>query len=332
MKINKKSTYIIAEIGINHNGDFKKIINLMDLAKNANADAVKFQLYNPSSLANPLDKIKKNYFSFKKKETLYEMWKRLRIKDSWIKKISEYAIDIKIDLGFSIFDIESLNKLKNINYKFIKIASGDINNHYLIKKFLNKKKIIILSTGMANYNEIKKTFKILRKNQIYLLHCVSLYPTLTDEVNLGRMINLRKLTKNIGFSDHTLGPLASIKAISLGAKVLEKHFTYNKNADGPDHKSSANFEELKLICDFSKNSIKYLGNGLIGPGKKEKKMKKFARKSLFAKQKISIGEKFTKSNIEVRRPGIGISADNFENYLNKYSKRKYSKGDIIKIT
>ena len=185
---------------------------------------------------------------------------------------------------------------------------------------------------MANYNEIKKTCKILRKNQFYLLHCISLYPTLTDEVNLRRMINLKKFSKNIGFSDHTLGPLASIKAISLGAKVLEKHFTYNKNADGPDHKSSANFEELKLICDFSKNNNKYLGNGLIGPGKKEKKMKKFARKSLFAKKKILIGEKFTKSNIEVRRPGIGVSADNFENHLNKYSKRKYSKGDIIKIT
>ena len=327
-----KNAYIIAEIGINHNGSKRTLFKLIDEAKRAGANAVKFQLYKATTLASSSDKIKKNYFSFKKKETLYQMWNRLRIKDSWIKEISDYTNKIKIDLGFSIFDIESLNKLNGIKYKFIKIASGDINDNYLIKKFLNKKKIIILSTGMANYNEIKKTCKLLKKNQFYLLHCISLYPTLANEVNLGRMINLRKLTKNIGFSDHTLGPLASIKAISLGAKVLEKHFTYNKNADGPDHKSSANFEELKLICDFSKNNNKYLGNGLIGPGKKEKKMKKFARKSLFAKQKISIGEKFTTSNIETRRPGIGISANNFEDYLNKNSKKDYSKGDVIKIT
>tara|TARA_B100001094_G_C18121641_1_gene767208 strand:+ start:808 stop:1257 length:450 start_codon:yes stop_codon:yes gene_type:complete len=135
-----KNTYIVAEIGINHNGSKKTLFKLIDEAKRAGANAVKFQLYKASTLANPSDNIKKNYFSFKKKETLYQMWNRLRIKDSWIKEISEYTNKIKIDLGFSIFDIKSLNKLKGINYEFIKIASGDINDHYLIKKILNKKK------------------------------------------------------------------------------------------------------------------------------------------------------------------------------------------------
>jgi|TARA_B100001093_G_scaffold518081_1_gene601749 sialic acid synthase SpsE len=327
-----KNTYIVAEIGINHNGSKKTLFKLIDEAKRAGANAVKFQLYKASTLANPSDNIKKNYFSFKKKETLYQMWNRLRIKDSWIKEISEYTNKIKIDLGFSIFDIKSLNKLKGINYEFIKIASGDINDHYLIKKILNKKKIIILSTGMAYNNEIKKTCKIIGKNRFYLLHCISLYPTLVNEVNLQRMISLKKFTKNVGFSDHTLGPMASIKAISLGAKVIEKHFTYDKKAEGPDHKSSANFDELKLICDFSKENKKYLGDGLIDPRKREREMRKFARKSLFAKKKISIGEKFTVNNIETRRPGIGVSVNNFESYLSKYSKKRYSKGDAIKIT
>lgn len=327
----KKKIYVISEIGINHNGEFSKIKKLIYLSKKAGADAVKFQLYNPETLGDK--NIKKRYRLFKKfkKITLYEMWSKVCIKTHWLKKIEKICKDIKIDLGFSIFDYQSLKKLENINYKFIKIASGDLNDHYLIKKFLKTRKLIVLSSGMSNEKEIKQTCKLINNTKHYLLHCISLYPTLAREVNLKRMIKLSKFTKNVGFSDHTIGPLASIKAISMGAKMIEKHFTFDKNADGPDHKLSADFEDLKLICEFARNNSNYLGKGFINPTKKELRMRKFARKSIFAKKRILVGEKFSIDNIESRRPGIGIPAFKFEDYLNKTSKKEYIVGEIIKI-
>ena len=317
----KRKTYIISEIGINHNGEYNKVKKLIYLSKKAGADAVKFQLFSPEILGNK--NIKKRYRLFKrfKKISLYEMWCKVCLKTDWLKKIEKICKDIKIDLGFSIFDYQSLKKLKNINYKFIKIASGDLNDHYLIKKYLKTRKFIILSTGMSNEKEIRKTYSLTNNKKIYLLHCISLYPTLVKEVNLKRMIRLTKFTRNVGFSDHTIGPLASIKAISMGAKIIEKHFTFDKKASGPDHQLSADFQALKLICEFAKNNYDYLGKGSIKPTKKELKMKKFARKSIFAKKKILIGEKFTINNIETRRPGTGIPANEFEKYLNKNSKK-----------
>ena len=184
---------------------------------------------------------------------------------------------------------------------------------------------------MANIQEIKKTIKLLNNYNYVLLHCVSLYPTEYKKLNLLRMINLKKLHKHVGFSDHSISIFASIKAIELGAEVIEKHFTLNKKADGPDHKCSANYEELKYICDYSKVHDQITGKGLINPSKAEIKNRKNARKSIWAKKNIKFGEKFTSKNIEKTRPGLGIGPENFGKLLNKKSKYQFNKGDLIKI-
>lgn len=329
MKIHKDTTYIIAEIGINHDGDLQKISKLIKLAKKAGANAVKFQLFKASTLANKKNKKKYKLFNKYKNETLFQMWSRLSIKKNWLKKIEKICYNLKIELGFSVFDIESLEMLNNTKYQFLKIASGDLNDHFLIKKIVNKKKFNILSTGMGEEKEIAQACKLLPKKKSALLHCVSLYPTSPQETNLKRMNKLKKYSYNIGFSDHTIGVIASIKAIAMGAKVIEKHFTYSHKADGPDHLSAANFSELKIICQFAKTHNKYLGSGNIKPTLKEHAMKKFARKSIYAKKNILPGESYTPKNIENRRPNIGIKANKYEDFLKKKSKKKYRSGDLI---
>ena len=325
-------TYIIAEIGINHNGKLKNIFKLINLANRAGACAVKFQLYLPETLSRKKGKRKFKLFKKHKNESLFQMWKRLAIKDIWLKKIEKHCQKNKIDLGFSVFDEISLKKLDNIKYKFLKIASGDIDDLYLINAISKKKsKDIILSTGMANIEEIKEATKILKKNKLKLLHCVSLYPTSVKNTNLARMFSLKKYCKNIGFSDHTIGINASIKAINLGAKIIEKHFTYDNFADGPDHILSANFNQLKNICDYNNDHKKYMGTGKINPINKEISMKKFARKSIFAKENINRDERFTIKNLEKRRPGHGLSVRFFGKLLNQKSNKKYLKGETIKV-
>jgi N,N'-diacetyllegionaminate synthase len=331
MKIYKNTTYIIAEIGINHDGSLQKISKLIKLAKQAGADAVKFQLFEASTLANKANKKKYKLFKKYKKETLFQMWKRLSIKKNWLKKIETLCKILKIDLGFSVFDIKSLKMINGTKYQFLKIASGDLNDHFLIKKIIDKKKYNILSTGMANEKEIKKTCKLFNKKKLTLLHCVSLYPTSIKDINLRRMIKLKEYSESVGFSDHTIGIHASIKAITMGAKIIEKHFTYDNKADGPDHTSSANFQQLKLICQFTKSHQKMLGDGKVSPNKEETKMRIFARKSIFAKQNIKIGQNFTYKNIKCARPGTGIDASFFEKVIGKRSKSFFSKGDLIKL-
>jgi N,N'-diacetyllegionaminate synthase len=332
MKIDQKSAYIIAELGINHDGSLKKIIKLIKLAKEAGASAVKFQLFEASTLANIKDKKKYKLFKKYKNETLFQMWGRLIIKKKWLKKIEATCKFIKIDLGFSIFDIKSLEKLRDIKYDFLKIASSDLNDFFLIKKIISKNKYIILSTGMAEEKEIKKTCKLFSKKKFTLLHCVSLYPASIKDINLERMLKLKKFSKSVGFSDHTIGIQAAIKSITMGAEIIEKHFTYDNKADGPDHFLSADFQQLKLICNFAKLHKKMLGNGNINPNRNEIKMRKFARKSVVATQEIKIGQKFTYKNIRCARPGNGIDASLFEKLIGTKSKFLFKENDLIKLS
>lgn len=325
----KNKCYIIAEIGINHNGNFKILTKLIKLAKKAGADAVKFQLFHPETLASKKDLKKYKLFKNKPNQTLYEMWKSVAIKKNWITKIKNISKKIKIDLGFSVFDEKSLNQISKIKPNFIKIASSDITDLYLLNKIRKTKpKHIIISTGMASKNEIIKAMKIFNKN-ISLLHCVSLYPTDYKELNLNRMIKLNSISQNIGFSDHSLGVIGSINAIAMGAKILEKHFTFDKKADGPDHQSSADFDDLKIICEFAKNKNNMLGNGKIEPTKKEIRMRLFARKSIYAKKDIKKGEKFSEDNLVCKRPGNGTDAKYIYNFIGKKSKKIYKKYDKI---
>jgi N,N'-diacetyllegionaminate synthase len=331
MNINKP--YIIAEIGINHEGRYDYISKLIYSAKRAGANAVKFQIFTAESLADKNSKIKKNFYKKNKKETLFNMWKRLEIDNKKLNLINSLCKKIKIDLIFSIFDYDSLLRLKKIKIKFIKIASSDINDFPLLERIKKFRKKIIISTGMASEAEIKKIINFFGKKNIFLLHCVSLYPCPENKINLRRIEKLRKKFKiDVGFSDHTIGVNASIIALSNGANILEKHFTLNKKSDGPDHKLSANETDLKLICDFSKKINLLKGNGKINPSKEEMKMLNFARKSIYVKKNIFKNDLFTSDNLEVRRPKGFFEPVQLNKIINKKSSTNIKSGTNLKST
>ena len=332
MKIKKNSPYIIAEIGINHEGNFNLAKKSIKSAKDSGADAVKLQLFNPNTLAKEKSvKTNDQKKRISKKETLFQMLKRMSLNLNELKRLKKYAKNISLDFICSIFDEESLNLSKKIGLDAYKIASSDLTDLKLIKQIQKIDKPVILSTGMGSYNEIKTAIKILKGKKVYLLHCVSLYPCPISLINLKRMISLsRKFKLPTGYSDHSLGVNACLMALSMGSKIIEKHFTLNKNWIGADHELSADYKDMKIICDFSKNYQKLSGNGLIEPTTKEKKMRKFFRKSIVAKQDIEKNEKISLVKVEGRRPGKYIGIENLGKILNKKIKKKIKKDEPFK--
>ncbi len=327
----KDKTYVIAEIGINHEGSLKKAIKLVREAKNSGADAVKFQLFKAETLASKsskktLDQKK----STSKKESLYEMLRRVTLGIKDLKKLRKLAKALKIDFICSVFDDGSLKMSKKLNLDAYKIASSDLTDLNLISKISNFKKPIILSTGMGSKTEINRALKILKKNKVYLLHCVSMYPCPKNFINLRRMNSLKKLHKKVGYSDHSIGIEASIKSISMGAKILEKHFTINKNSVGADHLLSADPHDLKIICDFALKHRHILGNGKIEPSYNEKKMRKFFRKSIYASRDILMGEKISEKNIKIIRPQSYIKSEDIYKILGKKIIKKKLKNEPLR--
>ena len=329
----KNKPYIIAEIGINHEGKINYLTKLIYAAKRSGADAIKFQIFKAETLADKNTKIKKYFYSKNKKETLYSMWKRLELDDRKLIEISKLSKILKIDLIFSIFDVESLKRLSKIKFKFIKIISSDINDFILLENLKKIKKKFIISTGMANEKEIQKTINFINKKNLFLLHCVSLYPCPPDKINIYRMLSLNKKFKiKVGFSDHSIGINACLFALSMGANIIEKHFTLNKKFDGPDHAISADEKDLKIICDYAKNIHHLKGSGIIKPTNDELKMKRIARKSIYAKKNIFKNEMFTKSNLEVRRPESFLEPALLNKIINKKSMRNIKSGKSLKIS
>lgn len=326
-------TYIIAEIGINFDGKFKKAKKLIKLAKLCGVDAVKFQIFKAETLAR--EDSKKTIDQKKtlvKKENLSKMWKKMELNEKQISLLSLIAKKNNLDFLCSVFDSESLKKTKKY-VNAIKIASSDITDIELIKEIAKTKKKVILSTGMANYKEIKNILKYLKKNKVILLHCVSLYPCPEDLVNLKRMTTLKKkFNLQVGYSDHSIGNYASYAAISMGAKVLEKHFTDNKKIKGADHLLSADVVDMTKIVNFSKKLNKMNGDGLISPSTKEGKMKKFFRKSIYYKSDSKKGTIISKENIFVARPFKYICSSNVKYILGKKIKKNSKANMPIKYS
>ena len=332
MTIKKNAPYIIAEIGINHEGNFNLAKKSIKCAKIAGASAVKLQLFNPKTLAQKksikTDGQKKR---ISKKESLHQMLKRMTLNLKQLKKLKKYAKNMSLDFICSIFDEESLHISKKIGLDAYKIASSDLTDIKLINQIKKINKPVILSTGMGSYNEIKNAIEILKGRKVYLLHCVSLYPCPINLVNLKRIDSLSKKFKlPTGYSDHSLGVNACLIAIVMGSKMIEKHFTLNKKWIGADHELSADPVDLKIICDFAKNHKKLSGKGLIEPSNKEKKMRKFFRKSLVAKENIEKGGRITLEKIEGRRPGTNIKTENLNKVINKKVKQKIFKDEPLK--
>ena len=331
-----KKTTIIAEAGVNHNGSLKKAIKLIDIAAKSGADIIKFQSFTAENVVTRNAK-KANYqkISTVKDESQLQMLKKLELNLKSHKKIISHCKKVGIEFLSSPFDNESISLLKKLRVKRFKVPSGEINNLPYLRKIGKIGKPVILSTGMSSINEIKKAIKILtnsgtKKKLITVLHCNTDYPTKYQDVNLKAMLAIKeKLNVNIGYSDHTLGIEIPIAAVAMGATIIEKHFTLDKNSSGPDHKSSLNPKELKKMILSIRKIETSLGNGKKIPTNSELKNLIIVRKSIRASKNILKGEFFSEKNITVKRPANGISPMKWDKIIGKRSLKNYKIDDPI---
>lgn len=321
-------TYIIAEAGVNHNGDFDLAKKMIYEAKKAGVNAVKFQTFVSknlvSSYAPKADYQKKTTNGL---ESQQDMLKKLELSFEQFTLLQEYAKELEIDFLSTPFDEDSINFLKTLDMPFWKIPSGEITNLPYLMKIEETKKPIILSTGMCEIDEIEQAlnvFKDYSRSNIILLHCNTEYPTPYRDVNLTAMNTLKdKFNVQVGYSDHTKGIEVPIAAVALGAVVIEKHFTLDMNMEGPDHKASIEPNELVSMVNAIRNIEVSLGDGKKSPSNSEKKNISIARKSIVAKKEIKKGDIFTTDNLTVKRPGDGISPMEWFNILGKIAVRDF---------
>ena len=336
----KKQIKIIAEAGVNHNGEINNAKKMIKIASEAGADFVKFQAFQPDKLIIPSAKKTKYQINNtgNKNETQIEMLKKNMLTFEQLKLLKKFAEKRKIKFLATPFDEESFNQLKKLKLNIIKISSGDLTNlPFLehISKNLKKTDKIIISTGMGNIIEIRDALKSLTKGNIMkknitILHCTSNYPASDVSVHMNSLETIkRKFKTKIGYSDHTMRNIASILAIGKGAEVIEKHFTLDRKLKGPDHKASLEPHELHNFIRDMRTAYKMLGSYIKKARKEELNVKKLARKSIFAKKKIMRGEKFTINNLDIKRPEIGLKPKMFFSILNKKSKKKYLKDQKI---
>jgi len=335
MKLNK--VIIIAEVGVNHNGRIENAKKIIKNSAKAGADFVKFQLYKTEELLikkTPLAKYQKKNSS---SNNQFSLLKKYEIDEKFIKKIKTFCNFLNIKMLVTPFDISSFKILVKNKFKFIKISSTDLNNHQLLKYISNFDLKIFISTGMSSNNEIKQAIKILTKGKIklkniILLQCCTSYPAKIEEANLISMINFKKIFKtDYGYSDHTIGNTASIAAVALGAKVIEKHVTLNKNSLGPDHKSSLDKKEFIKFVREIRNSELSIGKKIKIISKSEVANSKVIRKSIVAIKDITKGEVFSIKNISCKRPNLGIPANHWDKVIGKRSKFNFKKDDFIKL-
>jgi len=331
-----KRVFIIAEAGVNHNGSFRIAKEMIDAAKLAGADAVKFQTFKAENIVTfNAKKAAYQADNTGKDPSQYKMLKRLELGSEEFKRLAAYARKRKILFLASPFDKESVDLLDRIGVCAFKIASGEITNLPLIKYIAQKRKTIILSTGMSDLKEIKAAVDIIRAQgvkNIILLHCVSEYPVRFKDVNLKSIQTLRKNFRlPVGFSDHTSGIAAAAIATVLGASVIEKHFTLNRRMKGPDHKVSLEPDEFKNMVLLVRQTEKALGSGFKKATKAEERIKKDVRKSIVAKIDIPKGVKISDDMVDIKRPGIGIVPRYLNRVLGKAAKRRIRKDSLIRF-
>jgi len=309
---------------------------MIDEAKKAGADAIKFQTFKASDFVSNKNE-KYSYISKGKKvtESMLKMFERHEFNEKQWKEIANYCKSKKIIFFSTPQNITDLNLLLKIGIPAIKVGSDDLVNLPLLEEYSKKKLPMIISTGMGKELEIDEAVKTIEKNNknLAILHCVSSYPTDLDDLNLNKIITLKKKYPKhiIGFSDHSQGIFAAEISVALGAKIFEKHFTLDKNMDGTDHRFSASPAEFKEIVQKIRNVEKALGKPDLKPTKKEEKMRKICHRSIVASKEILKNEKLTKQNITVKRPGTGLPPKYYKKILGKKAKKDIKKNDLIKL-
>ena len=330
-------TFVIAEAGVNHNGSIQIAKKLIDVAVSSGADAVKFQTFKAENLVckgmEKADYQKKNTMN---NESQFEMIKRLELDKKTHYDLVKYC-EKKIMFLSTPFDNESIDLLNSLEIPIFKIPSGEITNLPFLKKIAGLNKKVILSTGMSTLEEVSTAIKALLnegldREDLTVLHATSEYPCPINEVNLLAMKTLgKKFRIKFGYSDHTEGIVVPISAVALGASVVEKHFTLDREMDGPDHKSSLEPDELKLMIECIRKIEAALGDGKKTPSQSEIKNINIARKFIVASKFIKLGEVFTTSNIIAKRSGKGISPIYWDNVIGQKAKKDFDGDQIIEL-
>jgi N,N'-diacetyllegionaminate synthase len=328
---------IIAEAGVNHNGSMDIAKKLIDAAAEAGVDYVKFQTFKADKMVTKAaSRATYQDTNTGDQDSQFDMLKKLEISEKMHLELIHYCESKKIKFLSTAFDLESLTFLKSLGLELAKIPSGEITNLPYLRAMAKLFPEIILSTGMANMDEIKAAFKVLIENgakqeNITILHCNTEYPTPMEDVNLKAMLHIKEeLGVEIGYSDHTLGIEVPTAAVALGAMIIEKHFTLDRNLPGPDHKASLEPEELKAMVTSIRNiELAISGSGIKEPSPSEAKNKPIARKSIVAFQNIKKGELFSEENLTIKRPGIGISPMKWDEVIGKIAHKEYMEEDII---
>lgn len=329
-----KHICIIAEAGVNHNGSLELAKRMVDEAKKAGVDYIKFQTFNPEKLVS-INAKKANYQRETTgiDETQLEMLRKLTLTKDNFKELKEYCDCVGIGFISTPFDLDSIEFLETFEMDFWKIPSGEVTNLPYLEAIGKTKRKVIMSTGMCDMQEIMKAIKILEDNgttDISVLHCNTQYPTPYTDVNLLAMLTIKKkLQKSVGYSDHTLGIEVPISAVALGADIIEKHFTLDKNMEGPDHRASLNPNELRAMVTSIRNIEKALGSANKTISKSEKENKEIVRKSIVASSKIKKGEIFTNENLTTKRPGNGISPMQWYEVIGKKAVKDFEKDELI---
>ncbi|MBH09557.1 MAG: N-acetylneuraminate synthase [Candidatus Marinimicrobia bacterium] len=329
--------YIIAEAGINHNGELEKALKMIEVAKTSGADAIKFQTFKAKEVITD-PSLTFTYKSQGKKvtESMIDLFSRYEFKNNDWNIIYNKCVEVGITFLSTPQNFSDLEILMELNMQAIKVGSDDFTNLYLLKRYAKTNIPLILSCGMADLAEIHTSLETVGAFENYpviLLLCISQYPTPIEDVNLKRLHTLQESFPMIpiGFSDHTIGPLASALATGLGACILEKHFTLDKKLPGPDHWFSENPDGLNEWVISIHDAYKLLGSPIVRPTKLEKEMKDLARRSVVAIEDIQKKDNFTTANIGLRRPGTGLNSSIYETILKKKATRKIKKGDLIQF-
>ncbi len=327
---------IIAEAGVNHNGDINLAKKLAAVAKECGADIVKFQTAKLESLVTDFapmaDYQKENTGSSVSQR---EMLRKILLTYDDFIELSDYCKEIGIQFLSTPFDLESVDFLSGIGCSLWKIPSGEITNYPYMVKIAKFRQPIILSTGMCTMEEVEKAVGLLKNNgaeEITILHCTTEYPTPYKDVNLRAMQTLRdRFGCLTGYSDHTLGIEIPIAAVGMGAVVIEKHFTLDRTMEGPDHRASLEPEELKAMVSSIRKVEEAMGDGMKRPYLGEVPNISVARKSIVAKCDIGVGELFSEENLTTKRPGTGISPMCWEEIIGKPAKRQFKVDEIIEV-
>ena len=329
-------TVIIAEAGVNHNGDINIAYKLIDAAKKAGADIVKFQTGKPENIVSRYAK-KAEYQlkNTKNDESQLDMIEKLMLPYEAFVDLNSYCKNQKITFLSTPFDLESIDFLNKFDMPFWKIPSGEITDYPYLVEIAKTHRDVVLSTGMSTMDEIQNAVNLLKENgsgTISLLHCNTEYPTPYEDVNLNAMLTLKKkFGLNIGYSDHTTGIEIPIAAVAMGATIIEKHFTLDKNMDGPDHKASLEPNELLEMVKSIRNIEKALGSNTKEVSFSEQKNIAIARKSIVAKIDIKKDEIFTTKNITTKRPGNGISPMRWNEVLGQKAIRDFKEDELIEL-